>query len=193
MRKLTALLSLLLCVFAGCGEGEFTLELVNRGDKPLTVTGVRNLTNVPADGRGHGYVKKIEGNEVVIKAGDQVLDTLVLGKSFPMPGSKESVFYYVGDRTNLALTDPSEFYVIDSTLDKAMATKDPKVKLVAKMEDSPFIVVTRQMMLSENGAVTKSVPTGSHYYRLVKLPPDLPDDKVDEYLQQEFKTAAAAK
>lgn len=193
MKRLLVLASFLLCMVAGCGEGEFTLEVINNGDKPLTVTGARNLNTVPANGRGHGYVKKIEGGQVVIKAGDQVVDTLVVGKSFPTPGSDQSVLYYVGERQGLVLTDPSQFYVVDSTLDKAMASKDPKVKLAAKMEDSPVVVVGRQMMLSQNGAVVQSVPSGSHYYRLVKLPDGVADKDLEEYLQQEFKAAAAAK
>ena len=126
-----------------------------------------------------------------MKSGDQVLDTLKAGSSYPMPSKDEEVFYFAGDRTRLVLTDLSEFFVVDSAMDKAMAKKDPQVKLVAKMETGPVHVVNRQFFLPPDDRVVKSVPQGTRPYRLVRVPETVPDDQLEQFLQEEFKLAAS--
>lgn len=188
MRTILLTLTLLL---AGCSAGEYSLRIANRSDSPVTVTGGRQPVTVAPGGADTAYVSREEGTEVVVKSGDQVLDTLKAGSSYPMPSKDEEVFYFAGDRTRLVLTDLSEFFVVDSAMDKAMAEKNPKVKVAAKMESGPAHVVKRQLFLPPDDRVVKSVPQGTHPYRMVRVPETVPEDQLEQFLQEEFKLAAS--
>ncbi|MCA9776950.1 MAG: hypothetical protein KC800_09550 [Candidatus Eremiobacteraeota bacterium] len=176
---------------SGCGAGEYSLRVANRSDSPVTVTGGREPVTVAAHSAGTVYVSRAEGTQVVVKSGDQVLDTLQAGSSYPMVSTNEEVFYFAGDPTRLVLTDLSEFFVVDSTLDKAMAKKDPQVKLAAKMDTGAAHIVNKQFFLPPDDRVVKSVPQGTRPYRLVRVPETVPDDQLEQFLQEEFKLAAS--
>lgn len=180
-------------LLAGCSAGEFTLVVVNHGEQPVAVTGTRDPMQVAAGKFQRGYVSRAEGTVVLLKSGDNEVGQFEVGKSFPAPDGSHDLLYYVGPRERLVLTDPMEFYAVDSQLDKAMAAKDPKVKLVAKIDESATQWLEEQVMLGVDEKVAKSVPSGSHYYRLVSVPEGISDDALDAFLQQEFKTAAGAK
>lgn len=188
MRKLLLVLALLL---GGCSAGEYTLRVANRSDSPIVVTGGRKPVTVAPGGLGTTHISRADGTEVMVKNGEQVLDKLQAGTTHPMPATDEEILYYAGERTRLVLTDLSEFFVIDSAVDQAMAEKNPRVKVAAMMESSPAHLVKKQLSLSPEDKVVKSVPQGLHPYRVVKLPETVPDDQIEEFLQEEFKQAAS--
>lgn len=193
MRRLhLALVLLATLLVSGCGKGEYTLNIVNRTSEPITATGGREPVTVAPNGQSRLYVSKVEGTTVTVKSGDKELDKLVAGSSFPVPDSQQEVLYYAGDRNRLVLTDLGEFFVVDSKADRAMANKDPKVKVVTKMESGPTALVKRQLFLCQDGKIVTSLPSGSHPYRMVKVPEDVAEDQVEAYLNSELKLAMTA-
>ncbi len=69
----TVLLFLAL-VLAGCSAGEYTFQVYNRSEAPVTIEGGREPVTVAPGSTGKAYVSREEGTQVVLKSEGKELD-----------------------------------------------------------------------------------------------------------------------
>ena len=136
------------------------------------------------------HVSLEPGSTLEVRDGDETLTKVVVDDQV---SNKHDYLVPVAVGVPMVVVDYSQFYVVDSTLDRLFADPNPTVQLVAdlRMEKRLFAVPERAWVLGPTSGVPLSVPAGEELLRIVPVPPQITEVELGKFIVADFQAQIA--
>lgn len=170
-----------LLVLSSCFEKKFDLIVFNTLQQPVEITGLDTPLEVPSGTSVTVPTPMTEGTTVILKSNNKVLETLVVGQA-ELATPEHGILYIAGGPRSFAIANYSSFYGTEPGTAITDVSSLRKQKFYA-------LKANEEVWLPEVGhtKLPEGLKEGHILKRVVPIPPPVPDARIQDYLNAEFK------